>query len=136
MANGRGITSEGLRAAGWIEINGAWRKPMESDGTGRACELLAQRSSGPKPKCHKAPALVKRRDTQASCAVCVSFIHFRAKLIDLDNLDCKDLMDAIRDTGLVPDDGPQFVREIRQHQIKVGKGEEGVIIHVEYLSAG
>lgn len=57
----------------------------------------------------------------------LSVLHYRKRLIDLDNLSIKAALDAIVRSGVLPDDSPKFIKEIRHEQIK-SKEEKTVII--------
>jgi len=46
----------------------------------------------------------------------LKFSHWRKRLIDVDNLCVKPLIDAIVRTGLIPDDGPKNIKQIWQAQ--------------------
>lgn len=62
--------------------------------------------------------------------VVISFIHHRHRLIDLDNLFTKHIIDQIVEAGILADDSPKEVKEIRHTQIKT-TGPEYIQIIIE-----
>jgi len=51
----------------------------------------------------------------------VSFMHYRKRLTDVDNLSVKAVLDGMVVSGLIKDDSPKHVHEVQQLQTKAGE---------------
>lgn len=62
---------------------------------------------------------ITERPSELNRKVSIKFNHFRKRLIDVDNLCCKPLLDAVVRSGLLPDDGPKYVQSVQHCQRKM-----------------
>lgn len=56
--------------------------------------------------------------------VVIRFTHYRRKLADVDNFATKHFVDALVKDGLLRDDSPEEVEEVRHRQVKIEMWEE------------
>jgi hypothetical protein len=68
-----------------------------------------------------------RKGYKFSQPVAITFHHTRARLADIDGLSVKAAIDGLVHIGLLEDDSPKFVAEVRHCQTK-GKPEETRIV--------
>ena len=77
----------------------------------------------PKPERHKAPALDRpaAREKESLPRVTVRFIGYRVQTLDPDNFagSCKDLLDGLRHSGLIPGDEAWRIK-LETEQERVG----------------
>lgn len=59
-------------------------------------------------------------------AVCVSFHSVRKRLADIDGISGKAALDGLVISGVLPDDSPKYVKEVR-HTQEQGKVEKTII---------
>ena len=59
-------------------------------------------------------------------AVCVSFHSVRKRLADIDGISGKAALDGLVISGVLPDDSPKYVQEVR-HTQEQGKVEKTII---------
>ena len=90
----------------------------------------------PEPKHHQTPALdsTNAGKEKGVRRVIVRFIGFRVRPLDPDNFagGCKDLLDGLRHSGLIPGDEPWKI-DFQTRQEKVAhRSEEKTIIKIEY----
>lgn len=64
------------------------------------------------------------KNKKALSPVVIRFTHYRRKLADVDNFYTKHFIDSLVKNGLLPDDSPQFVKEVRHRQVKVESWED------------
>lgn len=79
---------------------------------------------------------ITERPAEFNKKVSIKFNHFRKRLIDVDNLCCKPLLDAVVRSGLLPDDGPRYVQSVQHCQRKMDEfprvtGVPGEMILIE-----
>ena len=60
----------------------------------------------------------------------IRIVSYRARLIDIDNISGKAVIDGLVHAGVLPDDSPEFVQEVVFTQRK--SKEERTIIHIEW----
>lgn len=88
------------------------------------------------PECHKAAALggTVQRKTESTGRIVVSFIGFRVRPLDPDNFagGCKDLLDGLRKSDLLPDDSPTVIDFHTAQQKVAHRSEEKTVIELEY----
>ena len=77
--------------------------------------------------------LATREDQTFDSPVCITFHHFRKRLCDCDGLVAKYAIDGIVQAGILPDDSPEFVSEVRHRQTK-SRVEKTVIVIEEACS--
>ena len=53
----------------------------------------------------------------------VTITSYRRRLIDVDNLSAKAIVDSLRDNRLLVDDSPEWVEAVTVEQFKIAKGE-------------
>lgn len=139
--NERDFSRSWLIAQGWVETADGWKHPSLANAQERGRANIRPQLAGQEPQHNKAATLgskPQRRKNSKGKGIrhfkCrVTFWHYRSRLFDVDNYDTKDLMDAIRDTGVVPDDGAKFVEEVRNRHFKVKKGQEKVTVFIEII---
>jgi Holliday junction resolvase RusA-like endonuclease len=81
--------------------------------------------------CVGAELLGAEKITRFNTPVRLRFLHYRKRLIDLDNLCCKAAIDGLKKRGIIQDDGPDFIHEISHTQIK--SLDEKTIITIEEI---
>ena len=83
--------------------------------------------------------LITQRPKEFEGRVTIRFHHWRRRLIDIDNLCCKPLIDAIVRCGLLPDDGPSYIQQITQTQRKIvdlpNLVDEMVLVEIEEFTS-
>ena len=57
-------------------------------------------------------------------AVDIRFTHYRRRLADPDNFATKHFIDGFVEAGLLPDDSPEFVNEVRHRQLKIASWQQ------------
>ena len=57
-------------------------------------------------------------------AVDIRFTHYRRRLSDPDNFATKHFVDGLVEVGLLRDDCPEFVNEVRHKQVKIPAWQE------------
>lgn len=83
-----------------------------------------------------------RADSQATHAtaafdtpVCITVVSYRTRLADADGISAKAAIDGLVHAGIIADDGPAHVHEVRYRQVKVGtKREEKTILEIETVT--
>lgn len=64
----------------------------------------------------------------------ITFYHYRKRLLDYDNLCTKAILDGVVREGILRDDNPQIIKEVRQKQIKIKSPEkERVMVLIEEI---
>lgn len=56
--------------------------------------------------------------------VCITVVSYRQRLCDADGISAKAAIDGIVHCGVLQDDAPQFVEEVRYKQVKVKSKED------------
>lgn len=64
----------------------------------------------------------------------IAVVARRSRLIDPDNIAIKDLVDALRYAGVIPDDSAREIASIEIRQEKVRKGEEETVVEIETVT--
>jgi hypothetical protein len=90
----------------------------------------------PKPKRDKAAALggVAEGKEESFRRITIKFTGYRVKCLDPDNFagSCKDLLDGIKATSLIPDDSPEFIK-LETEQVRVASfAQERTEIEIHY----
>lgn len=64
--------------------------------------------------------------------VCITVVSYRTRLADADGISAKAAIDGLVHAGVIADDGPEHVHEVRYRQVKVRtKREEKTILEIE-----
>lgn len=67
----------------------------------------------------------------------ITVISYRCRLADSDGISAKAAIDGLVRCGILRDDSPEFVTEVRYRQIKVKtKDEQKTVIEIEEVSYG
>ena len=67
-----------------------------------------------------------------SAPVRITIVSYRSRLADADGVSAKAAIDGLVHAGIIEDDGPRFVKEVRYRQVKVkNKSEEKVELIIE-----
>ena len=91
------------------------------------------RLQSPKPEqiiCHE-PLGSSQGKTEGSPGIAVRIRSFRSRLLDIDNLCAKSIVDGLRYAGLIPDDTPQDI-SLTVSQEKCQAKEERTEIEITY----
>jgi Holliday junction resolvase RusA-like endonuclease len=74
-------------------------------------------------------AALPKNEAQAFTAPCrITFYHTRKRLADIDGLSGKAVIDGIVQAGILTDDTPQQVKEVRNCQAKGSREETKIVI--------
>ena len=122
-----------------ITINGVTYAYDESSSTHRRIEDIAakanDRPAGPaadlEPPAGYAPAQAEQ-SLPFNTPVSITVISHRVRLCDPDNVSAKACIDGLVHCGILRDDSPKEVSEVRYRQVKVkNRSEEKTVIEIE-----
>ncbi len=92
--------------------------------------------SRPKPERNQAPALgqAKKREVCGMVRPVVQFIGYRVRPLDPDNFagGCKDLLDGLRHSGLIPGDENWRIQFATDQEKVSSRKEEKTVIRITY----
>ncbi|NBO61298.1 MAG: hypothetical protein EBU82_10055 [Flavobacteriia bacterium] len=100
------VTKKQLKSAGFI-VPRNLRSGAELQRAEQECNKKA--SLGSK---YEVKATGTGRPKISQTTYDVWFHHVRSRLLDIDNYDCKDLLDGLVRIGILPDDNPGVVRSV------------------------
>ena len=77
--------------------------------------------------------MAKEKITQFHSPVSIHIHSKRKRLVDIDGISAKAIIDGIVHTGLLEDDSPTFVKEVSYSQEKSGDAEEETIVTIKEI---
>jgi Holliday junction resolvase RusA-like endonuclease len=78
------------------------------------------------------PPLEAKKDTRFNSPVRITIVSYRSRLCDADGISAKAAIDGLVHAGILQDDSPEFVHEVRYLQVKVkNKSEEETQLIIE-----
>ena len=87
----------------------------------RPARLSVSPSDMEPDSCNEPVAKKKAAGPNSQC--CIDIISYRHCLCDAEGISAKALIDGMVHAGILPDDSPEYVKEVRFAQEKIGKEE-------------
>lgn len=81
------------------------------------------RNADMEPTARSTP-LEAKKDPRFNSPVCITVVSYRSRLCDADGISAKAAIDGLVHCGILADDSPEYVREVRYLQVKVKSKEE------------
>ena len=69
-------------------------------------------------------SLQTQKGPRFNSPVCITVVSYRSRLCDADGISAKAAIDGLVHCGVLADDGPKYVAEVRYRQVKVKSKEE------------
>lgn len=66
----------------------------------------------------------KKKDPWFDSPVSITFTHYRHRFCDVDNLSAKAAIDQLVASGILRNDSPKEVHEVRHRQVKINQTQE------------
>jgi hypothetical protein len=71
-------------------------------------------------------SLEAKKGSRFNSPVCITIISYRSRLCDADGISAKAAIDGLVHSGILADDSPEFVQEVRYQQVKCKSKEDEV----------
>jgi hypothetical protein len=71
-------------------------------------------------------SLEAKKGSRFNSPVCITIISHRSRLCDADGISAKAAIDGLVHSGILADDSPEFVQEVRYQQVKCKSKEDEV----------
>ena len=101
-------------------------------GTAKIINCSASSSAANMERIAGRTSLEKKANSRFDTRVSITVISFRMRLCDADGISAKAAIDGLVHSGVLQDDSPKFVKEVKYQQVKVGStSEEKTVILLE-----